>query len=86
MGFILKSGFWFSVVLLFLPENPETLQVQRELAQNSARGLIEITENTLAFCKDRPMLCEAALQSSKAAGEYVNMAADELRKAQTTTK
>ncbi|VAV90707.1 hypothetical protein MNBD_ALPHA06-639 [hydrothermal vent metagenome] len=80
MGFLLKAGFWFAVVLFFLPENSENLRAQREMAQSSARNLIEAVETAARFCQDQAALCETASQTSKLASSYVTVAADEITK------
>ncbi|PHR60938.1 MAG: hypothetical protein COA47_06985 [Robiginitomaculum sp.] len=78
MGFLLKAGFWFGVVLLFLPKHPGALQTQRDAAQVSAQSLIDVAEQAAQFCKDQPSICNAASETSKLATSYLNTAADEL--------
>lgn len=85
MGFLLKAGFWFGIVLLFLPKNPDALSKQRQLAQDSARSLIEAAENAAQFCQEQPKICETANQSSKLASTYISLASEQLAK-QTETE
>ncbi len=78
MGFLFKAGFWFAIVLLFLPKNPETLRDQRELAQSSARSLIKVANDAAQFCTDQPAVCQAASQTSALATEYLNLATEKI--------
>ena len=80
MWFLLKAGFWFGVVLLFLPENPDALRAQRDLAQSSARSIIETVEATAQFCEVQPQICQSASEGTKLASSYITLAAEELAK------
>jgi len=86
VGFLFKAGFWFTIVLLFLPENPHALQGQREFAQNSARSMIDMANGAAKFCEDRPEICKSASDTSKIATEYLNLAADSIAKQPEKTR
>ncbi|MBL4618287.1 MAG: hypothetical protein JKY46_11390 [Robiginitomaculum sp.] len=85
VGFIFKAGFWFGVVLLFLPKNPDTLQDQRQIAQDSARSLIEVANSVVKICDSQPDICKTASETSKLATTYINLASDSLNKANKET-
>lgn len=85
MGFIFKAGFWFGVVLLFLPKNPDTLHDQRQIAQDSARSLIEAANSVAKICDSQPKICKTAAETSKLATTYINLASNSLKKTDDET-
>lgn len=78
MGFILKTGFWFGIVLLFLPVGKKTMSGTRQLAETSAQSLVDSAQSAARFCLDKPEVCEATARSTKLAGEYATLAAKKI--------
>ena len=85
MGFIFKAGFWFGVVLLFLPKDSDTLHDQRQIAQDSARSLIKATNSVVKICDSQPDVCKTASETSKLATTYINLASNSFNKTDKET-
>jgi hypothetical protein len=84
VGFLLKAGFWFSIVLLFLPENPNTLHMRQQMSQGTAQDIINAAETSMRFCKDQPEICKSAAETSKAASGYIALATEQMARQNQT--
>lgn len=82
MGFIFKAGFWFGIVLLFLPVGTKNMRGTRQLAETSAKSLVDTAHSAARFCMDKPEVCEATARTTQLAGDYVTLAANKISEAE----